>query len=145
MNNNLQTDRLFLKEIQPLDINKIHNGLSNPEVTKYYAVHFETLEDTLEQMKWFKDLRKNQSGIWWGINFKGSGGFCGACDFNSIDNLTQKAELGFLILPQYWQTGIMTEIIPLTIRYGGSQLGLRFIEAFVENENEPCKKALDRH
>jgi len=49
----MTTTNYYLKEIEPNDIEKIHKGLSNPAITKYYAVHYDTLEDTKEQMEWY--------------------------------------------------------------------------------------------
>ncbi|WP_262482797.1 hypothetical protein [Aquimarina longa] len=42
----INTKNYILKEIEQSDINNIHKGLSNPEITKYYDVHFSTLEET---------------------------------------------------------------------------------------------------
>ena len=41
---------IALHPITPADITHIHRGLSHPEVIRYYAVRFMTLEATQEQM-----------------------------------------------------------------------------------------------
>ena len=72
----METKNYYLKEIEPSDIENIHKGLSNPDITKYYDVHFPTIEDTKEQMDWYRDLKKNGTGIWWGIYDKNDHQFC---------------------------------------------------------------------
>jgi len=61
----IETVRTFLSPISDEDHAFIYKGMSNHEVTKYYSVHFDTLEDTLEQMRWYMELLENKTGIWW--------------------------------------------------------------------------------
>lgn len=50
---NIRTDRLLLRQFEPDDIQYVFNGLSNPDVIKYYGINFNSLEATAEQMEWF--------------------------------------------------------------------------------------------
>ena len=138
------TTRFDLREITQEDIAHIHKGLSNPEVTRYYAVHFPTLEATQEQMDWYADLKKNETGIWWGVIDKESGAFCGAGGYNDLDKANRKAEIGFWLLPEYWGKGIMKEVMPTLFRQGFEVLNLHRIEGFVDSDNEKCKRALEK-
>jgi len=56
----MNTANFYLKEVESTDIENIHKGLSNPEITKYYDVHFPTLEATKEQMDWYSNLKKGR-------------------------------------------------------------------------------------
>jgi [ribosomal protein S5]-alanine N-acetyltransferase len=138
----LQTHRFILKEIENTDIENIHKGLSNPELTKYYDVHFPTLEATKEQMDWYADLKQNGTGIWWGIYSKETQEFCGAGGYNSLVRTHKKAEIGLWLLPEFWGKGIMTEVMPLLFKIGFEQLDLNRIEGIVQSENSKCKQAL---
>jgi len=42
----LRTGRLLLRQFKEPDLGNVFLGLSNPEVIKYYGVHFKTLEET---------------------------------------------------------------------------------------------------
>ena len=57
----LGTERLILRKIQSEDIKRVHEGLSDERVTKYYAVSFPTLEATKEQMIWFANSYSSSS------------------------------------------------------------------------------------
>ena len=140
----MQTQRFDLRTIQPQDKPHIFKGLSNPELTRYYDVHFPTLEATQEQMDWYKDLEEKQTGKWWGIFEKGSDQFCGAggyCDWNHDH---KKAEIGFWLLPEYWGRGIMKEVMPALFEYGFMTMKLNRIEGYVISDNTKCKKGLTK-
>ena len=140
----IKTANYYLKEIEPSDIAHIHKGLSNPDITKYYAVHFPTLEATKEQMHWYENLRKTGTGLWWGIYDQSSHDFCGAGGFNGLEKEHQKAEIGFWLLTEYWGKGIMKEVMPTLFSQGFTTLGLNRIEGFVDADNEKCKNALKK-
>lgn len=140
----IQTTKFELREITPSDIENIHRGLSNPAITKYYDVHFPTLEATKEQMDWYANLIKEGTGIWWAIYTKETGKFCGAGGYNSLDKNHKKAEIGFWLLPEYWGKGIMKEVMPRLFQEGFETLGLNRIEGFVVSENIKCKKGLEK-
>ncbi|MFD1096162.1 GNAT family N-acetyltransferase [Salegentibacter chungangensis] len=141
---NLKTERFLLKEIEQDDITYIYQGLSHPEVIKYYGVSFHSLEDTRMQMEWYADLRKNHTGIWFGIYSLETLEFCGAGGFNNLEKQHHKAEIGFWLLPEFWKKGIMNEVMPELMTFGFEHLNLNRIEAFVESENLSCKKAIEK-
>jgi len=140
----MTTANYYLKEIQPSDIENIHKGLSNSEITKYYDVHFETLEDTKEQMDWYANLKKNGTGIWWGIYGKADDQFYGAGGFNNLEKENEKAEIGLWLLIEHWGKGILKEVMPLLFEKGFTTLGLNRIEGFVVSDNLKCKRALEK-
>ena len=140
----MQTKRYVLREIEDSDIANIHKGLSNPEITKFYDVHFDTLEDTKEQMQWYASLQKNGTGIWFGIYDKHSNEFYGAAGFNNLDTTHQKAEIGMWLLKDYWGKGILREVMPVLFDFGFNTLGLNRIEGFVVSNNFKCKNALEK-
>ena len=142
--NRPETERFFLKEITQEDIELIFNGLSNPEVTQYYAVHFPTLKATQEQMDWFAELRRNGTGIWWGIWSKENQTFVGAGGFNGLEKEHRKAEIGLWLLPEYWGRGIMGEVMPLLFHEGFENLNLNRIEGYVDADNTKCRRALEK-
>lgn len=140
----MKTKNYYLKEVEAADIKNIHKGLSDPEITKYYDVHFPTLEATEEQMTWYNDLKKNGTGIWWGIYGNNDNLFKGACGYNGLDKEHQKAEIGLWLLKEYWGKGILREVMPTLFDYGFTQLELNRIEGFVINDNAKCKSALEK-
>ncbi|WP_196893698.1 GNAT family N-acetyltransferase [Aureivirga marina] len=139
----MKTENYTLKEIQDSDIENIYKGLSDPEITQFYDVHFPTLEATKEQMEWYADLKKNGTGIWWGI-YNENEEFCGAGGFNSLEKENQKAEIGLWLLKEFWGKGILKEVMPKLFEIGFTTLNLNRIEGFVVSENSKCRAALSK-
>jgi [ribosomal protein S5]-alanine N-acetyltransferase len=140
----LTTDRFVLRQFNSTDLENVFKGLSHPDVIKYYGISFDSLEATKEQIIWFSDLEKNETGIWWAICTKEELTFIGAGGLNDLDKENQKAEIGFWLLPENWGKGIMKELMPVICSYGFQYLGLHRIEGFVDSENRNCINGLKR-
>ncbi len=140
----LVTERCLLRQIRLDDQQHIFEGLSHPEVVPYYGVQFATFDATAEQMKWYADLERNNTGIWWAVCDRITGDFLGAGGLNGMDREHQKSEIGFWLLPEYWGKGLMQEVMPVIWHYGFDYLALHRIEGFVESENHQCKQAMSR-
>tara|TARA_B100000809_G_scaffold250625_1_gene283292 strand:+ start:4072 stop:4584 length:513 start_codon:yes stop_codon:yes gene_type:complete len=140
----MKTDRIYLRKIKESDLENVFKGLSHPDIIKYYGISFNSLEATKEQMSWFADLEKNNTGIWWAVCAVEDDEFLGAGGLNDLCNETKKAELGFWLLKDNWGKGIMIEAMPLIINYSFNKLGLKRLEALVETKNSNCIKALKK-
>lgn len=138
----LKSTRLELRLIQPSDHQKIFEGLSHPDVIRYYGVSFDTFEATQEQMDWYKDLEENKKGLWWAVCLAGNQTFLGAGGLNDWNHDHRKAEIGFWLLPQHWGKGYMSEAMPLICNYAFKEMNIHRIEGFVDHGNRNCKKAL---
>src|SRR5690606_13062164 len=103
---------------------------------------YDTLEGTKEQMRFFSDLEKNGTGIWWAVCSSDNNTFYGAAGLNNLIKQHRKAEMGFWLLPEFWGKGIIKEAASLICTYGFEHLNLHRIEAFVEAENLNCKGAM---
>src|SRR5690606_27063682 len=114
----IKTHRLLLRQFTESDLENVFKGLSHPEVTKYYGVNYETLEETKEQMNWFAQPKQN----WWAICSADAGTFYGAGGLNDISLEHKKAEIGLWLLPTFWGMGIMTEALPIICQYGFENL-----------------------
>jgi [ribosomal protein S5]-alanine N-acetyltransferase len=140
----IKTDRLLLRQFTSTDIDNVFEGLSNPNVIKFYGVSYHSLEATRTQMKFFSDLEEHGTGIWWAVCSMDDKVFYGAAGLNSLSKQHKKAEIGFWLLPPFWGKGIMTEAIPLICNYGFDHLKLHRIEGIVETENINSKKILTK-
>lgn len=140
----LKSVRCMLRAIEETDIQNIFKGLSNPEVTRYYDIHFDTLSATEEQMMWYADLLRHKTGMWWAICSADGAVFYGAVGFSNRSATHQKAELGFWLLPEFWGMGLMQETVPVLCDFGFKMLDLNRIEGWVEADNKSCQKALGK-
>ncbi len=138
----IQTGRLLLRKFDETDLPNVFRGLSDPAIIKYYGVSYQTKQAAKEQMKFFKNLEKEQTGIWWAICSLNSEVFYGAGGINGVQKQHRKAEIGFWLFKEFWGKGIIVEAMPLICNYGFQVLGLNRIEGFVETENMNSKKVM---
>lgn len=140
----IKTDRFLLRQFEESDLQNVFNGLSNPDVIKYYGISYDNLEAAKEQISWFAELEDNGTGIWWAICSPDNNIFYGAGGFNNLIEKYRKAEVGFWLLPEFWSQGIMSEVMPVICNYGFNKLNLHRIEAYVETENTSCIKVINK-
>lgn len=140
----LESNRIYLRQINDSDLSNIFKGLSHPEIIKYYGISYTSIEATKEQMDWFKNLEIEETGIWWAICSKKDNAFLGAGGLNELSKEHGKAEIGFWLLPEHWGKGLMKEGMALILKYSFEELNLHRIEGFVEHENKNCKRGLEK-
>ena len=139
-----KTGRLLLRQFEERDINNVFLGLSDPDVIRYYGVHFITLEETKKQTEWFAELEKDETGIWWAVCSSDNSIFYGAVGLYYLNRDLKKAELGFWLMPAFWGRGIIRESVLLAIDYGFKEMHLKRIEAEVETENTISKRVMEK-
>ncbi len=132
----LYTARCTLRRIGPADKPWVFEGLSHPEVIRYYGVSYRTLEETQAQLDWYDSLLESGTGIWWGICFTGDPGrLIGACGFNEWHRAHHRTEIGYWLLPGYWGQGLMSECLPAIIDHAFTAMRMHRIVAVVEPPN----------
>ena len=141
----MTTNRFLLRQFTDNDLQNVYKGLSHPEVIKYYGISFASLEETKEQMSWFSQLEKDETGIWWAIESIENQEFCGAIGFNNLNKQHKRAEIGFWLLPESWKKGIISEVLPTVCDYAFESLGLHRVEAQVETENLACLNIMKKN
>lgn len=109
----LVTDEILLRPIVPPDLDHIYQGLSHPDVIRYYGISYKTRSETEAQMKWYQQIAEEGSGVWWAIVSRYGTDFYGACGFNNYSQMHRKAEIGFWLLPEYWGLGIIASSVRL--------------------------------
>ena len=140
----LSTERLILRKIKPSDIKRVHEGLSDERVTKYYAVSFPTLEATKEQMIWFDKLFDEKTGIWWAICEKDNPQMIGTIGLYEYEKEHRKAEVGYWLIHPSWGNGYASEAVETVVEFGFENMDLNRIEAFVEGGNIASERILKK-
>lgn len=132
----LQTQRYILRQITHADAPELFKGLSDQVVIQYYGVSYHSMEGIRLQLEWYESLLRNQTGIWWAIcNKEADAKLIGTCGFNNWKQEHKCTDMGYWLLPQAWNKGIMTECLPAIIQYAFTHLDIHRIEAVVESEN----------
>ncbi|CAN5817189.1 GNAT family protein [soil metagenome] len=132
----LSTRHFLLRQIIPTDVAEIFRGLSNPEVTAWYGVSYDMPDATQEQMKWYRDIVEQESGIWWAISHRENPtGLLGTCGFYDRNKENQNTDLGYWLHPEWWGKAILQECLPAILAYAFAHLDIYRVEAEVEPAN----------
>ena len=140
----LTTDRLLLQQVLPEDQQFIFEGLSHPEVIPFYGVRYDSYEATKAQMEWYEKIYEEGTGISWKIVDKQTGESLGDIAVYLYKKEHNKAEVGFWLLPQYWNKGIAVEALRAVLDYWKRERNLHRLEAFVEEGNEASSRLLEK-
>ena len=133
----LSTDRLILRRIKINDAKEVLYLRSNAEVLKYIGKEpLLTLEEAAGFIERINNDLKNCDGIAWAIALKDEPEkLVGTIGFWRMDKAAYRAEIGYLIHPQFWGKGYIKEAIKATLDYGFNSMGLHSVEARISPEN----------
>lgn len=140
----ISTERCLMRPIVQTDIADIFQGLSHPEVIRYYGVSYDSLQATQAQMDWYADLERKNTGRWWAVCTPSDQIFMGAVGVYNLSLNHRKAELGFWFLPLFWKQGFATESLKAMIFHFCQSYSLHRFEAQVEPGNLASLKVLQK-
>jgi ribosomal-protein-alanine N-acetyltransferase len=142
----LKTERLLLRRLNNADVNEIMALRSNPETMKYIPRPLlKTIEDALEHIAMIDGKIENNEGINWAITFKNHSKLIGIIGHYRIKPEHYRAEIGYMILPEYNGKGIVSEAIKEVVKYGFEVMQLHSIEAVIDPENYASAKVLEKN
>ncbi len=141
----LETDRTILRAICMDDLEAMYSYCSNPNVPRYsiWDAH-ESKEDTRKFILFVMGRYKTTGIGPWGIVHKETNTLIGSCSFVNWDNRNRNAELGYVLSEQYWNQGMMTEVIKEIVAYGFDRIGLMRIEARCMVNNIASAKVMEK-
>lgn len=141
----IETERLILRRITNDDVNEVFELRSNPETMKYIPRPLvKTAEDALEHIGMIEEKIISNEGINWGITLKGNSELLGIIGYYRMQPENYRAEIGYILLPNFHGKGIITEAVKRLITYGFDDLKLHSIEAVIDPENHASEKVLQK-
>ncbi|MFH7011409.1 GNAT family N-acetyltransferase [Flavobacterium sp. FlaQc-52] len=141
----IETERLVLRRINNDDANEVFELRSNPETMKFIPRPLvKDTEDALEHIAMMEDKIVTNVGINWGITLKDSSKLLGIIGYYRLQPENYRAEIGYMLAPEYHGKGIIPEAVNRLIRYGFDDLKLHSIEAIIDPENFASEKVLHK-
>ena len=139
----LETERLLLRRALPEDAKVIFEIRSNPETMKYIPRPLvTTMDEALEHLKMIDEKINNNEGINWAITIKGNPEMIGIIGLYRIQPEHYRAEIGYMLLPDFQGKGYVTEAIAKVVAYGFEDMKLHSIEAVIDPENDASAKVV---
>jgi ribosomal-protein-alanine N-acetyltransferase len=141
----LETSRFVLRQAQATDSQDLYELYADESVVEYMPLTpFTSVEEALDEMKWYERIFAEQSGLRWMIEDRASSKVIGTCGFLGYEQEHHRAELGYDLSPAYWGKGIMKEVASLIIQFGFEQMQLNKIEAKIDPNNQASLRLMEK-
>lgn len=141
----LETKNLKLRKILLSDQKDIFSIRSDPEAMKYFGKHpFKTAAEATGFIYSVINAFQNKEGIRWGITLKPSDKLIGSAGIWRIDRKHFRGEIGYELLPAFWNNGIMSEALTEIVKFGFEKMNLHSIEANTDPQNISSTKLLEK-
>jgi [ribosomal protein S5]-alanine N-acetyltransferase len=142
----LETERLRLVRFSKKHFERMFEMRRHDEVMRYIErprpAHIGEMDAFLEH---HDSLINAGDGISWVVEIKSDGLLAGNVGFWRMKKEHHRAELGYMMLPEYWGKGIMSEALDAVLRYAFEVMKLHSIEADINPQNLASSKILERH
>jgi len=147
MNIFIETERLIIREIVPADVDGMFELDSDPLVHEYLGN--QVVKDRDESLNMVEFIRHQYAayGIGrWAIMERQTNNFMGWTGFKfiteTVNNHTNYYDLGYRMIPKYWNKGYATEAAKACLNFGIDQLKLNPIYAIANYDNAGSKNVL---
>jgi len=141
----LETERLVLRRMTLPDVNDIFFLRSDEMVLQFIGKEpAKTLQEAEDFIKRIDEGINANTNIMWAIALKTNPSkLIGTICYWNIQKQNFRAEIGYVLHPQFWRMGIMKETIHKIIEYGFNTMKLHSIEALIRADNAASAAALE--
>lgn len=141
----IETERLILRKLTLDDAKDVYEYASDKIITKYVTWYpHKSLDESVDFIKRHLDKYKLNEVTNWGIHHKADNKIIGSAGYMTCDFHSKKAELGYALSRNYWNQGIMTEVIKEAISFGFNTLRLIRIQALCKIENIASSRVMEK-
>ncbi len=141
----LHTERLTLRRADATDIPQLYRLRSDEQIMKYIPRPVATSPDEIAEFLRLTDEKiASNKMINWKISIKGDPTLIGTIGFYYIKPEHYRAEIGYMLLPEFQGKGYVSEAIAAVVNYGFEAMGLHSIEALVDPENIASRAVLKK-
>jgi ribosomal-protein-alanine N-acetyltransferase len=141
----IETDRLLLRPLTMADEEAVYSYGRDPEVTKYMS--FEThnsIEDSRTFLRLVATQYANHEPSSLGIIFKEKNLLIGSIGYLNWSNDHKRIEIGYVLLRDYWNKGIISEAVKALVDYLFDKSDLVRIEARCLKENTASARVMEK-
>lgn len=135
----IKGSRVILRSLEEQDIKALLPFFKEPENLYYYLPTEPKAYDLTSLIAELQGWNDGENLAWVVLYDKH---IAGLVNFEGIDNYSQTAELGVMLLPEYRGQGLARECAEVIIEYGFCQMDLRRISARVMSGNNPSFRLL---
>lgn len=138
----IESCRYIIRSISSNDLKDIFEIYSDKEIMKYDSKNiFNSREETLELIN--KGM-KNRWFVRFVIVDKSTNNVIGSIALHHFDFENQKVQIGYNLKQQYWNKGIMSDVLPYMIEYLKNNTNIKELKASIHRENIASIKLVEK-
>lgn len=143
----LKTKRLLLRQVLPTDAEAVMKIRGNEVAMRYIPrPRAKKMEDALAVVEMLTNGINEGKSINWAIsNIENPSEIYGIMGYVNFYAEQNKAEIGYMLHPDYWGKGYVPEGIIAVEKFGFEQINLQIIEAKIDPRNDNSRKILQRN
>lgn len=143
----ITTSRLLLRKQSTSDAAVLFSLRTHPEVMRYIdRPKPSAVADSQAVIHHINEDFMKGKNVIWAITFKESPDqMIGNLGFWRTDLENHRAEIGYMLHPDYWRQGILSEALSAVIDFGFNSLNLHSICANINPGNEASRQLLLKH
>lgn len=135
-----------MRRMNVADQNEIFFLRSNESVLEFIDIpKAETVDDAIKFIEKINNCIAQNESIMWAITLKENNTLIGTICLWNIDAENNKAEIGYMLHPNFQAKGIMQEAVVKIIEYGFEAMQLNSIVAAFQSNNLRSLKLLERN
>ena len=138
----LETERLVLRQITLNDAKDLFALRTDMNVMRYIDRPIPKVIGDVETL--INNMNDLTMRIQWSIELKENKKFLGTIGYHRIEKENYRAEVGYMLHPDYWNTGLMSEALKVVIDFGFDKIKFHSIEANINPANEISRKILKK-
>lgn len=133
----LETGRLILYQLTFQDTSGLFRLRGNPIAMRYIGKPvLKDLSEAEALILHYHDHLLAGNGITWAIGLKEQNSqFIGTIGFHRLEKSNYRAEIGYILQPEFWGKGLMKEAIQVVLSYGFDSMALHSVEARINPDN----------
>lgn len=142
----LITEQLILRQLTAADANEIFIHRSDKRILEFIDIpQAKSIEDAFAFIAKINKATAENESIFWGLQLKNKPTLIGSICLWNISEAEAKAEIGYLLHPDFQGKGHMQEAVAKVIDYGLQHLKLKMIVAGVHPDNLKSIQLLKRN
>ena len=133
----IDTERCILRRIVPDDYQMMYeNWAKYEEVCRYFPFNPVTdMEIYKEKVHKWADNYESDTYFHWVIEWKENHDLIGTINLGNVEESCFMSDTCYMLSPQYWGQGIMTEVLQAVLKYAFDEIELNRVQAEVFDGN----------
>jgi RimJ/RimL family protein N-acetyltransferase len=143
----LTTERLVLEDMNEKDLAFMQQLARDPRVMRYVLIWLENDEQVAGFVRHAIDAAqqlKDRRDYLLAIRIPGTGAFAGFVMLEIDPEATGTAEVGYILLPEYWKCGYASEILRALLSFGFGELALHRVYGKCDELNLASAHVLEK-